>query len=880
MTGGRIFRALLRLLPFDFRADYGQELQRSFAEQQRDADGPRDRARIWADNLGAILAVGPREHLVQLRQDVRYAFRGMRREPTFVSVALLTLALGTGANTAIFGIVHAVLLAPLPYPDADRLVSVMNRWDGQARAGLSNPEYLDYAEMSGAIDLAALTASTSTITGGVGEPERVASAAVTPNTLDVLGRPPVLGRGFTSEDIQNGGNVAVISDALWRERFSGRANILGATMNVSGDPVTIVGVLARDFLLPTDIRGGRAAQLLLPLTLDPAAPRVKRGGHYLTGVGRLRQGTTREAAVAEMDTILARLIQQYPEEHNQGNFGIAVTDLREELLGQTRPVLWMLGGAVGLVLLLACANVANLMMARGESRRRELSVRSALGASRFRMARQLVTEAFVLGALATVFGLALAHWLTQVVLSVGPSVLPRLSEVSLSVPVVSFAALLALATTMLFGAVPAWQLSRTNASEALKDGARGGSSGARAAMRRALVVCQVSVAMVLLVGAGLLLKSYARVISVPSGFDPGSVLTARVTAPSGRYSDLAAVSGFFTRVVDRTRSLPGVEAAGASSGLPLAVASGDWGFDIEGRPRLNGRSPGRADWYVVTPGYFEALRIPLRRGRLPLETDTETAPGVIFLNETAAKTMFPGQDPIGKRVRLSRTTGPDQPWRTITGIVADVRQRGLDADLRTEMFIPYRQFQHFSANVQARAMTVVARTSGEPGALVPSLRAELRRIDPQVPLADARAMTDVMSASVADRRVHLLLVGTFAFLAIVLATIGVYGIIAYDVLQRTREIGIRVALGASRGSVLSLMLRRGLALVGLGSLIGLVAAAVLTRPFAGLLFEVGPRDLAVFASVAALLGAAGALASYLPSWRATRVDPLIALRHD
>ena len=880
MTGRRLFRALLRLLPFDFRTDYGQELQRSFAEQQRDAAGPGERVRVWADNIGAILAVGPREHLVQLQQDVRYALRGMRREPTFVVIALLTLALGTGANTAIFSIVHAVLLAPLPYPDADRLVSVMNRWDGQARARLSNPEYLDYAEMSRTMDIAALSAGTSPITGGAGEPERVPSAAVTTNIFEVLGRAPALGRGFTTEDVRNGNGVVIISDVLWRERFGRSANILGTTMNVSADPVTIVGVLPRDFVLPTDIQTGRSARLIVPLPLDPAAPRVRRGGHFLTGLGRLRPGVTREAAVAEMDTIVARLIQQYPDEHNQGNFGIVVGDLREDLLGASRPVLWMLGGAVGLVLLLACANVANLMMARGESRRRELSVRSALGASRFRMARQLVTEAFVLGALATTLGLVLAHWVTQAVLSIGPAVLPRLSDVSLSLPVISFAALLALATTVLSGAVPAWQLSRANAGEALKDGARGGSSGARAAMRRALVVCQVSVAMVLLVGAGLLLKSYARVLSVPSGIDPQGVMTAMVTAPSGRYADLAAVSGFFTRVVEATRSLPGVEAAGASTGLPLAVASGDWGFDIEGRARVNGRRPGRADWYVVTPGYFEALRIPLRAGRLPLESDIEGAPGVIFLNETAAATLFPGQDPVGKRVRLSNTTGPEQPWRTIAGIVADVRQRGLDAEVRTEMFIPYRQFQHFSANVQARAMTVVVRTSGQPEALVPSMRAELRRIDPEVPLADTRVMTDVMSASVADRRLHLLLVGSFALLAIVLATIGVYGVIAYDVLQRTREIGIRVALGASRGSVLSLMLRRGLSLVAVGSVIGLAAAAALTRPFSSLLFEVSPRDLAVFASVATLLGAAGALASYLPSWRATRVDPLTALRHD
>jgi putative ABC transport system permease protein len=880
MTGRALFRALLRLLPFDFRSDYGSELQRTFAEQHRDAAGPRDRARVWADNVGAILAVGPREHLVQLRQDIRYALRGMRRNPGFVLVALLTLALGTGANTAIFSIVHAVLLAPLPYPDADRLVSVMNRWEGQARGGLSDPEFLDYSELSTALDLAAMSPGTTPVSGGGGEPERVDSAIITHNLFEVLGRGPALGRGFLAGDSRSGERVVIIADSMWRERYSGSSDVLGRTLLVSGNAHTIVGVLPQHFRLPTDVSTGRVARVLLPLRLDPGAPRVRRGGHYLTGVGRLKPGVNQSAASAEMDTIIARLIKAYPDEHVTPGFGIVVSNLREELLGDSRRVLWMLGGAVALVLLLACANVANLMMARGEARRRELSVRSALGASRFRMARQLVTEALVLGVLATGLGLLLAHWLMQAVQTVGPAVLPRLADARLSVPVISFAAALALASTVLFGVLPAWQLSRADAGDALKDAARGGSAGARATVRRALVICQVTMAIVLLVGAGLLLKSYARVLEVPSGFDPDGVLTARVTAPTGRYPDLPAVSGFFTRVLDAARSLPGVEAAGASTGLPLAVASGDWGFDIEGRARVNGRRPGRADWYAVTPGYFEALRIPLRAGRLPLDSDTGTAPPVILLNESAAAAMFPRQDPIGKKVRLSNTTGPEQPWRTIVGIVADVRQRGLDSEVRTEMFIPYRQFQHFSANVQARAMTLVVRAGDRAESLVPSIRAGLRRIDPEVPLADARLMTSVMSASVADRRLHLLLIGTFAALAVVLATIGVYGVIAYDVLQRTREIGIRVALGASRTSVLSLMLRRGLVLVASGSVIGLAAAAVLTGPFSELLFNVGPRDLVVFGSVALLLAAAGGLASYVPAWRATRVDPLSALRHD
>lgn len=879
MIGRHFFRALLRLLPFDFRADYGGEIERSFHEQHRDAATPGGRARVWAENVSALFAIGPREHLSQLRQDVAYALRGMRREPGFVAVAIVTLALGTGVNTAIFSIVHSVLLKPLPYAEGSRLLSIMNRWDGTERGGLSDPEYLDYSEQSRSLDIAAMAQGVTTIMGKGGDPERVHGAVVTTNVFTVLGRQPVLGRGFAITDEQRGSTSTIISDALWRSRFGADPAVVGSTVTINGTPRTVVGVLPPDFVLPIDIPSGKRTAVFVPAVFDRSVPRIKRGGHYLTGVARLRPGATFASADAEMDAIVAALIRQYPEEHNMGNFGTVLNPLRDELLGDSRPVLWLLAGAVALVLLLACANVANLMMARGEARRRELSVRAALGASRFRMARQLVTEALVLSVVATGLGLLIARWSHDVVLATGPSALPRLSDVSLSVPVLVFAAALATFTTLLFGALPAWQLSRTQAGEALKDGARGGSSG-RVRVRRALVVCQVSLAVVLLVGAGLLVKSFVRILSVSSGVNPQQVLTAQISAPAARYPGLPEVSGFFTRVLERVRTLPGVEVAGAGSGLPLAIASGDWGFDIEGRPRVNGRKPGRADWYVVTPGYFEALNIRGVAGRLVQESDVEGAPPVVFINETAARVMFPGQDAVGKRMKLSNTTGPEQPWRTIAGVVADVRQRGLDQAPRPEMFIPYRQFLHFSAKVQARTMTLVVRTAGEPEQLMSAVRGALRGIDPEIPLADARPMTEVLAASVADRRLNVILIGAFAVLAIVLATVGVYGLIAYDVLQRTREIGIRVALGASRTSVLSLMMTSGLRLVLIGAVIGLAAAAALTGSFSRLLFEVGPRDAGVFASVALLLAAAGALASYVPAWRATRVDPLTALRNE
>jgi putative ABC transport system permease protein len=428
--------------------------------------------------------------------------------------------------------------------------------------------------------------------------------------------------------------------------------------------------------------------------------------------------------------------------------------------------------------------------------------------------------------------------------------------------------------------MPAYQVSRTGAGESLKDGARGGTEG-RSAARRALVVCQVAIAVVLIVAAGLLAKSFARVVGTPSGLDPGGVLTLRVSVPASRYPGRQEVSGFFDRALERIRSLPGVRVAGAGSGLPLSVASGDWGFDIEGRPKVNGRRPGAADWFVVTPGYFEALGIAPVRGRLPAASDTEDAPPVVFINETTARTLFPDADPLGKRVRFGGSTYEQQPWRTIAGVVGDVRTRGLDQPLRTEVFFPHRQFLHFSPGAQARAMTITIKTSGAaPTSLTSAVRAELRGIDAEVAAADVRDMDTVVSGSVADRRMQMVLVAAFGGLALALAAVGLYGVMAFHVVQRTREMGVRLALGASRADVLGLVVGQGMRLVAVGLALGTVAAFAATRPMADLLHDVSPRDTAVFALAPILLAAVGLLACYIPARRATRVDPVVALRSE
>jgi putative ABC transport system permease protein len=882
MRTPRFFRMMLRLLPFDFRADYGRDIEQTFQEQRRAAHTSTGLARVWAQTVRDLFRIGPREHLAQLRQDVRYAMRNMARQPGFVAAAVLTLAVGIGVNTAIFSVVHAVLLRPLPYPDAERVVAVWNRWEGTAEARHSDPEYLDLAERSRTLDLAAVAGNSMNIAGERGDPERVLGALGTANTFQVLGIAPALGRGFLADEEREGrDHVVVLSHDLWRRRFNSDPAVLGQTLLVNGTPHQIIGVMPAEVRLPVEYGSDTYVSVFVPLTLDRAAPRNIRGGHYLFVYGRLRAGASVQSAEAELDALVAALARQYPDGYDQGGFDIYVRPVRQQVLGESRQTLLILAAAVGMVLLLACANVTNLMLARGESRRGELAVRTALGASRLRIVRQLLTEALVLSSIGALAGLALAAACQKLLLlwlDEGAVELPRLGDVSLNLPVLLFTAGLAVCTAVLFGLFPALQVSQVRVSESLSDGARGSTAGGRRIVRRLLVAAQVTLATVLLIASALLVKSFLRVLQEPIGFASERVLTFRVSLPESRYPGLREVADFYTRLVDRVSALPGAEAVGASTGLPMSVASGDWSFDIEGRGLVNGKRPGRADWYVVTPGYFEALRVKLVRGRLPQPSDDERAAPVVFLNEASARTIFPNEDPVGKRIRLSNTTGPEQPWRTIAGVVADVRTLGRETPPGTEMYIPHRQFLHFAAGAQARAMTVVARTGMDPMALMPSVRAGLARLDPMVPAAEARDMETVVARSVADRRMLVMLIGGFGWLAILLASIGVYGVMDYSVRQRTREIGVRIAVGAPRTAVLALIVGQALRMVALGIAAGLVAAALFGSALASLLYQVQPRDTGAFVLASVLLGAIGLGASYLPARRASKVDPVTALR--
>jgi putative ABC transport system permease protein len=882
MKNSRLFRFVLKLLPSEFRARYGSDIEQVFRDEREGAGDRVAVAGVWTRTIGDVFKTGLTEHVRQLRQDVKYTLRDMRKRPGFVAAAVLTLAVGIGMNAAMFGVLYAVLLRPLPYSEPDRLVAVWNRWQGQGQGRFSDPEFLDLQEQSRTMKIAAMVQGEIGIAGDRGDAERLPAAYVSTNAFSVLGVAPKLGRGFLPEEEVAGRDaVVIITEGLWERRFHSNPAIVGQTLLVDGRKCEIVGVFPSGVRLPPEFGNDESISLIVPLTLQRSAPRMKRGGHYLRVVGRLNDGETVKSAGAELAKFIAEMKQTYASEYDMPEFGGFLRPLRDDLLGESRQTLMILSIAVGLVLLLACANVANLMLARGEARRSELAIRTALGASRFRIVRQLLTEGLVLSCLGAVAGIGMAALCQKVVLywaGNGAVALPRLSDVSLNVPVLIFTVALALLTPLLFGLFPAVPISRAANGTVLIDSSRGSSGRLRPHVRRLLVSSQVMIATVLLISSGLLLKSLARVLEQPSGIVSDHVLTFRVSLPEAQYAGVHEISSFYTRLVEKVAALPGVKTVGSSSGLPMSVGSGDWSFDIEGRPSVGRKHAGKADWYVVTPGYFETLGIALVQGRLPQSSDDEQSSPVIFINETTAKTVFPNESPIGYRLRLTNTTGAVQPWRTIAGVVKDVRQRGLESPPSTEMYIPHTQFQHFSAGGQMRDMTIVVSTSVEPMTLMPTIRGELSKLDPLVPAAQVRDMDTVVRQSFADRQMTMTLVSAFGVLAIILAIIGVYGVMDYTVIQRTREIGVRLAIGASRGEVRSLILRDGMRLVAMGVAVGTVLSAIFASVLATLLYDVRPRDGAVYAMAAVIVVCVGMFTIYLPARRGSRMDPMAALR--
>jgi predicted permease len=806
--------------------------------------------------------------LETLWQDCRYGVRMLRKDAGFTAAAVLVLALGIGANTAIFSVVDAVLLRPLPYGDPHRLVWVWETHPNVKEEPASLPNFTDWKSQGQSFEgMAGFTNSSLALTGE-GEPERIPATFVVGDFFGVLGVSPALGRVFTAEeDMPGAGRVVILGHSVWQRRFGGDPNIIGKSLTLSGNPHTVVGVMPKGFKDPLPAQR-RPAELWAPLGLavNPGA----RRSDFLSVVARMKPGVTLSQAQAEMNTVAARLSQQYPESNT--SWGVTLLALHERVTGDVGRPLWLLMGVVGLLLLLACANVANLLLARSAARSHEIAIRRALGAGRWRLVRQFITESVLLSLIGGALGAILASSGVAALVALSPGNIPRLEEVGVSWPVLAFTLAASLVTGLLFGLLPALHATSPHLTESLKEGGRGTTQGGRGArVRSALVVSEVAIALVLLVGAGLLIRSFVRLQGVDPGFHPERVLAADVVLPGAKYREDAQVINFYDRLLSGMRGRPGVEAVAAVSVLPLTESGAIITFLIEGRAAPAPGESQDAEYRIATPDYFRALGIPVIRGSVFSERDTANMPYVMVVNETFARRNFPGEDAVGKRVNLG---DPAQaPWRTIVGVVKDVRHQSLDAEPYPQMYTPLGQSPR-------RSMSVVVRAGGDPKNAIPLVRSELAALDRDLPLYNVRTMQEVLSESVARQRFSMLLVAIFAFLGLALASVGIYGVIAYSVTQRTHEIGVRMALGAEAMHILKMVVRQGMILAVVGVCIGLVAARGLAQLMSGLLFGVSPTDVITFTGVSILLTAVAMLACVIPALRATRVNPMVALKYE
>ena len=814
-----------------------------------------------------------------LSQDLRFAFRSLARRPAFVAVVVLTLALGIGANSAIFSVVNAVLLKPLPYRAPERLAMIWSRWSNFDKTWVSEAEYLDYRGLNRLFEDVASWGDNGevAITGPEG-PESVAAMQMTANTLSVLGMAPAVGRVFTpEEDIPNGPPVVMLGYDLWRRRYGSDPSVVNRQIQLDGQSATVVGVLPRTFRFPLEFQSRSTAQLIQPIQTNRSAP--VRGNHGQFAIARLRPGVTPEQVTSELQALTRRwttekLFAEYPEAMHFTAFAVSLTD---EVSGKVELALVVLASAVGLLLLLTCANVANLVLTRADGRSREVAVRAALGAGKRHMLKLALTESLILGMAGGALGLLLSWAGVRVLVAKAPTTVPRLSELTVDPAVLGFTLLLSMATGVLFGLLPVAQVSRMDLARVLHEGGRGQSGGLRGRRGRTLlVVAEMALAVLLVIGAGLTIRSFRNLQRIDPGFDGRNVLTFRLTLPAARYAEAPMVDGFYQNLGDQVRRLPDVRAAGYIRVLPLAAEIGDAGLQIEGKP-IPPNEPGRsADWQAVSPGFFEAMGMRIASGRFFDASDTPDGVQVVLINQTLAREYFPGEDPLGKRLRIFG--GDNQPWRTIVGVVADYHHNGLLTPVKRAWFVPQSQWAVSNGGRPRRSMTMAIRTGSDPRGLVAPVRSMVLKMDPDLPLTQVTTMDAVLSAATQEQRFTMALMAGFALLALVLAAVGIYGVISYSVSQRTQEIGIRLALGADVGQVRSLVLRQGMTPAVTGIAIGLGLAVMLTRYLRTLLYGVAPLDPLTFGTIPVLLLMVAVASVLIPAARASRVAPVEALR--
>jgi putative ABC transport system permease protein len=814
-------------------------------------------------------------------RDLRFAVRGLLRSPAFTAIAVLTLALGIGANTAIFSVINAVLLRPLAYREPDQLVSLRGRLLGRGRKDvpMSQPEYQDLLREVPAIrDLAAVWPISINLTGS-DEPERIQAAVVSSNYFSLLGVAPALGRDFTKAD--DGGRigyVALISYDLWQHRFGGDRAVIGKSVRLDDDPITIIGVMPRGFRHPVE-SGASPMELWAPIALDnPDTTFMNlRGARVFDLIGRIKPGATVDQLQAQLLALTGRLATRYPDGYPPAlGWQAEGIPLAERVVGNVRPALLVLLGAVGFVLLIGCANVANLLLTRATTRDREIAIRTAMGGTRLRLMRQLLTESLVLAAVGGLVGLLIAAWGTSALGDLARLYLPRARDIGIDRSVLGFTAFLTILTGLGFGIIPAFQASRPDLQSVLKDAARGASAGApRNRVRGALVVMEVAVALVLLAGAGLLLRSFQRLISVEEGFNPEHLLALQVWLPvqndasKGRYFTDPQRRAFYDRAQAAVAQVPGVRQVALVSRLPYR-GRGDSPFEIEGRPTTPDQPPQMAEVRRVTPEYFQTMQIPIRRGRTLSAVVDSSGPAEAVINQTMAAKYWPGEDPIDRRIQVFGRRGPIV---TIVGVAGDVRQVAPDQPPREEVFLSSQRFP-------GQEMAFVVRTEGDPTRLGPLVTRAIREVDPEQPVFGIMPMEKVIADASAERRFSLLLLTLFAGLALLLSAIGIYGVMAYNTTQRRHEIGIRMALGAGAREVLGLVVGQGMRLVGVGLLLGLTGAWALSRVLTSQLYDVSARDPFTYLTVAALLGAVALAALYLPARRAVRLDPMSSLKSE